>query len=175
MQDPDLRALVDRRAIEDVILQYCRGIDRMDRERVRACYHPDATDDHGSFKGDVEAFLAWVFRLLGRYTNTMHFVGNILVELAGDIAAAETYGIAFHRSKDPAPHLNLMTGFRYLDRFERRDGEWRIAARTAVTEWARVDDTRGRFDVPATLPSGERGAGDALYALLADVGIGSSS
>ena len=171
MTEPAVQALVDRSAIEDVILRYCRGIDRMDRACVRACYHPDATDDHGSFKGGVEGFLDWVFRLLDKYTNTMHFVGNVLIEIEGDVAAAETYGIAFHRSEDPAPHLNLITGFRYLDRFERREGQWRIAARTAVTEWARVDDPAGRFDVPDSLLMGERGRGDALYALLAELGV----
>ena len=68
-----------------------------------------------------------------------------------------------------ATHLNLMTGFRYLDRFERREGEWRIAARTAVTEWSRIDDVAGRWETPAGFLSGRRDRGDALYALLASV------
>ena len=107
------------REIRDVVMRYCRGIDRMDRQLVRSCYHADATDDHGSFSGGVDEFLAWVWPLLERYTLTMHFVGNLLIEVGDDVAAAETYGIAFHRSEDARPQLNLMTGFRYLDRFER--------------------------------------------------------
>jgi hypothetical protein len=164
-----LRELLDRQDIEDVVLGYCRGIDRMDRELVRACYHPDAVDDHGSFRGGVDEFLEWVFRLLGRYSQTMHFVGNLLVEVVGEKAAVESYGIAFHRSPEEKPHLNLMTGFRYLDRFAKRDGEWRIEERRAVTEWARVDDVAGRFETPADFLSGKRDRGDALYALLASV------
>ena len=160
-----VRELLDEREIHKVLLRYCRGIDRMDRELVRSCYHEDATDEHGSFSGSVEEFLAWVWPLLERYTLTMHFVGNCLVEVAGDLAAAETYGIAFHRSEDPAAHLNLMTGFRYLDRFERREGSWRIARRVAVTEWSRIDDSVGRFQPPAALLQGQRGAADASFAL----------
>lgn len=31
---------------------------------------------------------------------------------------------------------NWLAGGRYLDRLERRDGEWRIALRTNVVEWS---------------------------------------
>ena len=167
--DGRLQELLDRRDIEDVVLRYCRGIDRRDRDLVRACYHPDAIDDHGSFRGTVGEFIEWVFRLLGRYSQTMHFVGNVLVDLEGDVAAAETYGIAFHRSDEDKPQLNLMTGFRYLDRFEKRAGTWRIATRTAVTEWSRIDDKPGRWETPEGFLTGLPDRGDALYTLLAGV------
>jgi hypothetical protein len=165
VSDAELRQLLHEREIRDVVMRYCRGIDRMDRQLVRSCYHADATDDHGSFSGGVDEFLAWVWPLLERYTLTMHFVGNLLVEVGDDVAAAETYGIAFHRSEDARPQLNLMTGFRYLDRFERRDGEWRIASRVAVTEWSRVDDAAGRFLPGTAVLQGRRDSTDASYAL----------
>jgi hypothetical protein len=169
-RDEALAALLAKREIEEVVLRYCRGIDRMDRELVRSCYHPDATDEHGSFNGGVEAFLEWVWKLLARYEMTMHFVGNVLVELAGDAAVAESYGVAWHRSPDPRPQLNLVTGFRYLDRFERRgDGVWRIARRVAVTEWSRVDEPRDRWTPPPELRAGRRDRDDALYGLLAEL------
>jgi hypothetical protein len=165
VSDAELRQLLHERDIRDVVMRYCRGIDRMDRQLVRSCYHPDATDDHGSFSGGVDEFLAWLWPLLERYTLTMHFVGNLLIEVGDDVAAAETYGIAFHRSEDERPQLNLMTGFRYLDRFERRDGEWRIASRVAVTEWSRVDDPAGRFLPGTALLQGRRDSSDASYTL----------
>lgn len=165
MSDDSLRELLDEREIRKVVLRYCRGIDRMDRELVRSCYHPDASDEHGSFRGGVDEFLAWVWPLLERYSQTMHFVGNLLIEISGELAAAETVGIAFHRAEDPRPHLNLITGFRFLDRFERRGGEWRIAARVAVTEWSRVDDEAGRFLPGAELLQGRRDPTDASYSL----------
>jgi len=34
--------LVDERDIRNVLTRYCRGIDRIDMELVRSCYHPDA-------------------------------------------------------------------------------------------------------------------------------------
>jgi hypothetical protein len=161
-----LDALLDERAIRAVVLRYCRGVDRMDRDLVRSCYHDDATDEHGSFSGGVEDFLEWVFRLLGRYEVTMHFVGNLLVEVSPDdpdVARSETYGIAFHRGGDDDPRLNLMTGFRYVDRFERRAGEWRIARRVAVTEWSRVDDREHWWPIPDGMRTGVRDGTDPVY------------
>jgi hypothetical protein len=165
--DEAVAALAAKSEIEEVVLRYCRGIDRMDRELVRSCYHADAIDEHGSFTGGVDAFLDWVWALLARYEMTMHFIGNVLVELVGDAAVAESYGVAWHRSADPRPQWNLVTGFRYVDRFERRgDGAWRIARRVAVTEWSRVDAPRDRWQVPPTLRVGRRDRSDALYELL---------
>ncbi len=164
--DSRLAALADRAEIEDVVRRYARGIDRRDFALVRSCYHPDATDEHGSFSGTVDEYLAWVDALTARYTMTMHLIGGVLVDLAGDVAAAETTGVAIHRSDDPAPHLNLATGFRYLDRFERRDGRWAIAARTALGEWSIAIPAEAWWEIPADHPRGRRDGMDPLVALL---------
>ena len=79
--DSALQALLDERAIRNVVLRYCRGVDRLDEDLVRSCYHPDASDEHGSFSGDVEAYIEWSFGLLRDYDATMHFIGNQLVEV----------------------------------------------------------------------------------------------
>ena len=172
--DPRLAALLDRQAIEEVVLRYCRGIDRRDFALVRRCYHPDARDHHGSFEGGVDAFIDWVDRLTARYRWTQHFVANMLVDLSDDPdkAACETYGVSLHRSDDPRPFMNLATGFRYLDRFERRDGEWRIAERHAVGEWSIPIAEETWWPIPETHESGCRDASDALYSLLASIGRG---
>ena len=161
-----LAALADRIEIEDVVRRYARGIDRRDFALVRACYHPDATDEHGGFSGTVDEYLAWVERLTAKYTMTMHLVAGVLVDLDGDVAAAETTGVAIHRSDDPSPHLNLATGFRYLDRFERRDGRWAIAARQAVGEWAIEIPAAAWWPMPESHPRGRADRLDPLYALL---------
>ncbi|NUU20962.1 MAG: nuclear transport factor 2 family protein [Streptomycetaceae bacterium] len=160
-----MRTLLDKQAIHEVVLRYCRGVDRMDLDLVRDCYHPDATDDHGSFSGGVDEFVGWIGRLLPRYTMTMHVVANHLVEFAGpDLARAETYGVAYHRSASPDPRGNLSTGFRYIDDFARRGGAWRIARRVATTEWVRVDDHAGQWPIPAGMLTGRRDRTDAVYA-----------
>jgi len=159
-----VQALVDRQAIHDTVLRYCRGIDRLDRELVQDCYHPDATDEHGPFRGTVDEFLEWVWPLLAHYRSTMHVVANHLVEVRGDLARSEAYGIAYHRADDPDPKRNLTVGFRYLDRFERRQGgPWRIARRVATTEWVRATPPDQRWPIPDGGPTGRRDETDPLY------------
>jgi len=135
-RDLDVQRLLDEQEIRAVVLRYCRGVDRLDLELVRDCYHADATDEHGTFVGTRDEFVAWVGEVLTRFEGTMHLVANQLVEVVGDRSRCETYGVAHHWGHPPEDHRrNFITGFRYVDRFERRDGRWRIAARVAVREW----------------------------------------
>ena len=163
---PDVQALLDQQAIRNVVLRYCRGIDRLDLELVRACYHPDATDDHGGFVGTRDEYVEWVGGVLQRFTGTMHLVANQLVELGGDVARSETYGVAYHHGDPPTdPRCNFTTGFRYVDRFERRDGEWRIATRVAVREWTHTVTAEQQVVIPPERDGrrGQRDRSDAVY------------
>lgn len=170
--DQALARLTAIEEIRQVVLRYCRGIDRLDLDLVRSCYHPDATDEHGTFRGSVDEYLAWVERLLVRYDATFHLVGNHLVEVDGDVARSEAYGVAHHRSEDPDPRRNLTVGFRFLDRFERRDGTWRIARRVATTEWVTAVPPELRWPLPAGGAEGRRGPEDPLYGLVQGWGPG---
>jgi len=55
----DVQLLLAEREIKNVVLRYCRGVDRMDLALVRSCYHPDADDHHGDFAGGVNEALHW--------------------------------------------------------------------------------------------------------------------
>ena len=150
--------------IRRCLLRYVRGVDRLDLELVRSCYHADGTDSHGSFTGTVDEFLVWVERILRRYDLTMHFLGSPLVEFEDAThARVETYGMAFHRAVSGPPEHNLVTGFRFVDRFESRDGAWRIAHRIAVTEWSRVDHEDAWWPIPDGMLQGRRDRSDPVY------------
>jgi hypothetical protein len=163
-----LDLLLAEREIRNVVMRYCRGIDRMDRDLVRSCYHDDAADSHGQFEGDADAFVEWVWRLLDRYDMTMHFIGNVLVEFDGtpdhvpDEARCESYGIAFHRTAAGGADANLTTGFRYVDRFTKRGGEWRIQRRVAVTEWVRADRPEDHWPISSHVLRGARDGSDIV-------------
>lgn len=170
-----LDRVVSEADIRRVLARYCRGIDRMDRDLVRACYHEGATDQHGNFDGTVEEFITWAFKIVGRYTMTMHFLGTILVEFVDDpdVAVSEAYAIAYHRREGGEAHHNLITAFRYVDRFERRpvdggDPEWRIAERIVTSEWLRGDPPDGWWPIPEGFLAGQRDRSDIVYAVLRD-------
>lgn len=160
-----LREVIAKREIHDVILRYCRGVDRLDRQLLRSCYHADATDEHGSFTGTADEFVEWCFRVASRYSMAMHFIGNVLIEIEGDDSArAETYGTSYHRTDGAGPEGNLTVGFRYVDRFERREDRlWKIARRICTTEWVRVDDTPNQWPIPEGMRRGQRDRTDAIY------------
>lgn len=171
--DQRLARLLDRQEIERVLHAYCRGIDRRDLALVRSCYHDDATDRHGSFFGTADAYVAWVDGLLARYRVTTHALNQITIEFAPtpDLAAVETYGLSVHRGDPAKPHQNLAIAFRYLDRFERRAGVWKIASRVALGEWSLRLPAEAWWDVPDSHLQSRRDASDPLYALLASVGL----
>ncbi|MDA8045752.1 MAG: nuclear transport factor 2 family protein [Actinomycetota bacterium] len=126
-----IRELLDRQAIRDCVYRYARGIDRHDRDLVASCYHPDAVDDHGSYVGDGRGLAEDAIAGHADLLRTQHHITNQVVELDGDTAHSETYYFVVHRTKSESSHL--FSG-RYIDRFERRDGEWRIAARVCMLE-----------------------------------------
>ena len=124
--------LADVAAIRDSALRYSHGIDRLDPEVMRSAYWPDAIDDHGVFVGNAWDFVERCMGSHDRWRSTMHCVLNHLVELDGpDAARGEVYNVTylFPHSGEPS----LWVG-RYLDRYERRHGEWRILHRTCVHE-----------------------------------------
>jgi SnoaL-like domain len=135
--EQQLQRLLDIEAIKDVHARYCRGIDRMDWDIVRGCYHPEAIDDHGPFKGGLDDFIDWVADLLpGKFATTTHFSGQQIVEVKGDKASMESYSRAYHRqhpAADGSVH-DWILNLRYIDELERRNGEWRFVHRLIVCD-----------------------------------------
>lgn len=136
-----LEELLAEAAIRDVQIRYCRAVDRMDFDLLRSCFHPDATAEYGFFQGGVDAFVEMAGRELQAYTGTVHFTGNQLVEVDGDSAWAEHYTTASHRcpADEAGPLRDYVAIVRYVDRMERRNGDWRIARRILVLDSSRTD------------------------------------
>jgi ketosteroid isomerase-like protein len=129
-----IQALVERQAIHDCLVRYCRAVDRLDRELLLSVYHVDAVDDHGVFVGNREEFADWVIAFHSRAQHsTQHIITNHSCDIDGDVAHAETYWMFAAMNTDGAP-LTL-SGGRYIDRLERRDGRWAIALRKVVSDW----------------------------------------
>ena len=110
--------------------------------------------------GDVPD-LRFAFGLLATYSRTHHQLGNTLIDFDGDSHAnVETYFTAFHRVRprsDPLAgdqafdnEMDYSVGGRYIDRFELRDGEWKIVQRTGMTDWVRIEPatSQGFGDIP---------------------------
>ena len=134
-----LARLVAVEEIREVVLRYCRGLDRLDADLLRSAYLPGAVDDHGVFVGDAADFCERVLESHRRYDASLHCVLNHLVELDGpDAARGEAYVLAHVlRKDDEGASVHDAWWGRYADRYERRDGRWGIAHRVVVHEWTR--------------------------------------
>ncbi|MDP2443751.1 nuclear transport factor 2 family protein [Rhodoferax sp.] len=170
-----LAALGDREAIRDCLYRYCRGIDRADEEALRSAYWHDATDQHGAYQGSATGFIDQALARLRKGGRRVHMINNILIELHGPAAAVESNFIALQTRIDAQGvwHETFLCG-RYVDRFERRAGIWRVAARTVVYDWLE-ERSRPELADPDTLfgvrqPVGGQAPLDPIYQLLRSFG-----
>lgn len=153
-------------AIRDVVLRYCRAVDRRDYDAVRACYHPDATDHHGTYRGGVDGFIARLHRELPKCERTFHVLANLLVDrVTADTARGESYVLAYHRldARVGPGKVDRVVALRYLDHFERRDGQWRIHERVCVCEWTRTDPVLDGWDFGPEFVRGQPGPEDPIF------------
>jgi len=136
----EVRDLRDRQQILDCVYRYARGLDRHDAEIFASVYHEDAIDHHGDFLGRRDSFVPWGLDLLASQWDThTHFLSNVRIDIDGDNAHCECYVLFAQRRRD-APVLDIGGG-RYIDRLERRAGEWRVSARELVIDWTAVAST----------------------------------
>jgi hypothetical protein len=137
----ELRRAADRQAIFDRVVQYARGLDRQDFDLTADVFHPDAIDHHGGFLGGRSEYVEWVKGAILAHHVTTHLITNHTCELDGDTAHAETYLVFYTLAKDEK--TITIGGGRYIDRFERREREWRIALRRTVMDWMLPDVAAG--------------------------------
>jgi SnoaL-like domain len=151
--------LRDKQAIRDVLQNYCRAIDRFDRDLARTLWSAGATVDYiGTFQGTGEGFMDWIWETHPGFDATSHQITNVTVALKGDKAASEGAVTVRVRRQDGR---DLWASGRYLDRWSRRDGVWAIDERVYVRDVYSLYAVVGGMDTV-----GRRDAGDPAYALL---------
>jgi ketosteroid isomerase-like protein len=155
---PEIQELIDRQKIYHVLTSYCRALDRCDVELMKSVYWEDGHDDHGVFAGNAQEFAEFIIKgIQDWFEVTQHSISNIHMELQGDVAFTEAYLFAFHKVSGNPKKVgdwfgenyakkfqgltgagtahNFFYGGRYFDRFEKRQGTWRIAKRTVIMDW----------------------------------------
>ncbi len=157
-----LNELLDEAAIKELQVRYCRAADRVDFEALRACFHPDATADYGHGVWNLDEYMAHATEMTANFIATTHNTGNQLVEIEGDAAWAEHYTVATHRwpPNEQGETRDMIASVRYVDRMERRGGEWRIARRVMVLDWHRIEQVSG---VDVSVAGGRRDRSDPSY------------
>ncbi|MBD9663226.1 MULTISPECIES: nuclear transport factor 2 family protein [unclassified Variovorax] len=175
-------------AIEQALFRYARGVDRRDWALVRSAYHPDAVDNHGSYSGPIDGFVASLVARHAHIAQSLHVISNVLVEFnAPDSALVESYFTAYQRlspsagasrqmylvdevASDTDSVDNEAIG-RYVDHFTRREGQWRIQRRDVLFDLYRSRIARRGAPVnPALIPS-VRDRSDLSYVRRQELGL----
>jgi hypothetical protein len=179
MDEALVQSLADKQAITEIIYRYCRGLDRMDRELTLSCWHEGGTDNHGAlFNGTAEEFVEWVWPIHAAMVSTQHTINNILIDLDGDRAGAESYYTVYLRSASGGGYTDIVGGGRYCDSFEKLDGNWRIRHRESIGDWVQQFEI-AEADVSAAIPPNregntivapQRNPGDYSYTVIPDIG-----
>jgi hypothetical protein len=138
--DAKLQALLDKQEIMELIYSYCNAADRHDHDEMRALYHEDAIDDHGSFfKGLAMEFIDKLPQIQAPMLILHHNVTTVNIALEGDYGEGEVYVLAFHQVQTEDTPVDLLIGGRYFDRYEKRAGVWKFSHRAVVADWATLN------------------------------------
>lgn len=135
-------ALVDIVELKQLGYRYADAIDACDLERFLAIftkdarlriYHPDADEPFADLSGHDQLQVV-PGRMQDMFAQTMHVMTNHLVDIDGESASGTVLCTARHLTIDRENSMNVM--IRYIDRYERRDGAWKIIDRQIRFLWS---------------------------------------
>ena len=156
--DADLKALIARDKIRECIIRLARGEDRRNAEMITSAYWADSITDYGVFAGTFDEYLAWVVPGSPAIPVTQHVLGQTYIEFERETAhvetaRCETQVVSYHRVNMGEAEHDTIVGGRYLDVFEKRGEDWRIANRMMLYDWYQDfglanDFTKGVMGLP---------------------------
>jgi hypothetical protein len=163
MNDTQLQVLLDKQAIYELAANYMRALDRLDGALLSAQFFDDAYCEYGFYNGAAAGFAAFAITALQSHAANHHMIGNVLIDVEGDEAFGEVYFHAYHKLASGDGFDDVVIAGRYIDRYEKRAGIWKIAYRSERNDWSRTQQTRDDYFDQA--PEGLRGArlDDAIY------------
>jgi hypothetical protein len=187
MSKTDLQQLADRVAIEQALYRYARGIDRRNWDFLASAFHPGAQIHQGDFRGSIEEMIDNVKARHAAIEQSAHLMTNIQIEFDGpDGAVVETYYLAYLRNDalpaimrtaligggaPEAGAIDMRSLGRYIDRFERRDGQWRIARRVCIAETLSGTAVPEGNPLSTNWAMASRNPDDPLWAMRAEFGL----
>lgn len=134
-----LDELSSKDAIRECVYRIERGMDRIDIDFLRSAFHDDAKVQWLTPEPvPVEEWLGNFGHIKNMTRQAQHMIGNILIDLQGDTANVESYELTRHLTLMGEDWKDLIYSARYLDRFSRRDGEWKIDFRIKIMDWMRI-------------------------------------
>jgi hypothetical protein len=124
----------DHEALRALGQRYARAADERDVDALAALFHPDAVITGARGEQSLDQWLD-AMRAPRTFPQSMHVLGDPLIELDGDAARLDTYAVVYQLGGEGQGDMTL--GIRYLDEAVRGGAGWVIRRRTATTVWMR--------------------------------------
>jgi len=138
----EVQVLLDKQALHELNTRYARGSDRSDLDLLQSAFHADATIDVGAFVGSAQDFCVAVTTINPGMDRSAHMITNEFFSVDGDTATGESYVFAITKILVDGKKIDQFVNGRYVDRFSKRDGEWRIDHRLFIIDSnATMDDS----------------------------------
>jgi hypothetical protein len=96
--------------------------------------------------GTATDFVASTVATLRGMQRSFHALSNEWFSIDGDTAVGECYVIAVLTTPGGDAAQDMLIGGRYIDRFERRAGTWKIAEHVFMQDWNITQPTTARFN-----------------------------
>lgn len=143
--DQALQNLLAKQAIYELSCIYMRGLDRTDADLLESVFFPDAYCEYGFINGSASVFIDYAVNALKGHHANQHMIGNTLIDVQGQEAFGEVYFNAYHKVKVEDAFEDILIAGRYLDRYELRNGEWKIAYRSERVDWSHSRPTNDPY------------------------------
>jgi hypothetical protein len=152
--EEQVRELVDRQAILDVLHRYCHLVDLQDLDAmVEEVFAPDGSDDHG--EGPVvgrSAIRDWFVANTANIAGNAHSISNVVIDVDGDRATMRSTVTSWTWTRvksngDPLRPADYVLVVGYRDELRRHPEGWRIDRRVLVSNGESVV---GLGSLPAT-------------------------
>lgn len=130
--------------LNQLAYRYAYAVDTLDPEAfagvftpngVMKIYHPDEPEPYMAQQGH-EALAGVPRTMSGMYRKTAHLMTNHMISVTGDEATGSLLCTARHLAKHPADMTVLTVVIRYIDRYVRLNGAWRIDERQIRFLWS---------------------------------------
>lgn len=160
-----------KQALHTLNTRFSRALDRMDRSLMKSLWADGAQVDIGIHQGDAQDFAVAVTTDDGRLERTFSSISNEYFEVEGDQAKGELYVINVSTVVEEGEKTDLLIGGRYLDHYQKIDGDWKIFSRTFVHDWNMSHPTTAIWDeglFGMIKLRGTRDKSDPVYDLLGE-------
>lgn len=131
-----LEELLERQAVEDVLLRYASTIDRKDFETLRSLFCDDVRGQYGDVVvNGGDELLQWIDEMTVDKTWQHHLLSVYHVDF---VSRTEAHALTYHTSHQTSvgsPDRCSRIVARYTDVVRKIDGAWKIADKVMEVGW----------------------------------------